>query len=108
QTVFRGLSRVSMRHCEHRPMRGAGFQQAARITSRERVLEVRTDRERFHRFVGKLFGEDAAQAGAKFFAGNVPGGAREIHTNEFEATGLETPEALHCKSETLVGMVGDR
>lgn len=88
-------------------MGGAIAQKAASVGPRERVLEIGRAGKRMQRFIGKLLGEDAAEARARFLARQIARGRVELQADEFEAIGPGAAKALDGKREALLGMIGD-
>jgi len=71
------------------------------------VFQIRSDGERFERFIWKLFRKQLLEAVAEFFTRKHACFPLKIRANEFEPLGLGAAEALDGQRQPLLGVIGD-
>ena len=71
------------------------------------MFQIRSDGERFERFIWKLFRKQLLEAVAEFFTRKHACLPLKIRANEFEPFGPGAAEALDSQRQPLLGVIGD-
>src|SRR6266436_4415667 len=107
QAVFDSVRGLAVRDAQHRPLRRASAKNATRVVSRKRMLEVGGNSQRFHDFIGELFGKDAAKLLAKGVTSDLASRAIKIHANKFDPAWFAAPKPPHGQGQALFGVIDD-